>query len=49
MTPTLAPVIDMFRPNDEVRLLFRHGDVRSGTRRRVAEVHSKEIVMAELD
>ena len=35
MTPTLAPVIDMFRPNDEVRLIFSHGDVRSGTRGRV--------------
>jgi len=35
MTSTLAPAMDMFRPNDEVRLLFRHGDIRSGARGRV--------------
>jgi len=35
MTATPAPLIDMFRPNDEVRLIFSHGDVRSGSRGRV--------------
>jgi hypothetical protein len=35
MTPTLAPVIDVFRPNDEVRLILRHGDIRSGALGRI--------------
>ena len=35
MTPTLAPVIDMFQPNDKVRLLLRRGDIRSGALGRI--------------
>ena len=29
MTPTLTPVLDTFRPNDEVRLILGHGNIRS--------------------
>jgi hypothetical protein len=41
MTPTPAPVIDMFRPNDEVRLIFHHGDVRSGTHGRILGCYAR--------
>jgi hypothetical protein len=42
MTPiTPAPAIDMFRPNDEVRLIFHHGDVRSGTHGRILGCYAR--------
>ena len=41
MTPTPAPLIDMFRPNDEVRLIFHHGDVRSGTHGRILGCYAR--------
>jgi hypothetical protein len=31
----------MFRPNDDVRLIFHHGDVRSGTRSRVLGCYAR--------
>jgi hypothetical protein len=35
MTPTLAPVLDSFHPNDEVRLLKEPGNIRSGALGRI--------------
>ena len=35
MTPTHITALSAFRLNDVVRLLDRHGDIRSGTRGRI--------------
>ena len=42
MTPTLLPALSAFRLNDLVRLLDRHGEIRSGTRGRVIGHFARE-------
>jgi hypothetical protein len=34
-------MIDMYRPNDEVRLIFRHGEIRSGAVGRVLGCYAR--------
>jgi hypothetical protein len=41
MTPIYTPILHPFRPNDDVRLLSQHGEVRSGALGRILGRYSR--------